>query len=803
MTTTARIRYRAGAALALSVALALSACTSHVAGLPGMATPGTGSATTSSGTVPGTAGPGIEPDGPDAQQAAADDDVVGPQRQEGTAGTVIAPGRVGTSAAFDVTLEFRADQLSTDASVTVHLPTEGALLAAPERFETDAGTLTGTVPSGAPVTATIRWYAPAAPTVLTVTVEIDAADLHDQLGADIEVVAGVGATLPIDYANLHRYLAGATLPTNPDDLHAECFAFEPLPIPTLEEAIADMQDWIAEEMPAGPTDWSGDPLYRDSEGLKTAFVEAYLAGSVEMMLVLALRGHQLDPGDGAHLLNAGTAANLLEEPETALAFLQAAAALPLGASDGMPQRAVLLNNTADAHAMRGDWDRAVALLEQALQVDPGNPLLERQLAENLVCAGRKAEALDHLRAGYRDDDDPDGVVIDAATVPVSRPDADLLVDTSPALAFPLQPATVPTSWESLLGATAGAKAALSAATADQQTLRARYDTLWHEFLNDDASAPAAHRRQAQLLLTVGSAQASAALQEAEHGLLAASRDLETWCADNQACDSSGQVPYTGVPSQDLPSCADHRAAFAAWRVEADDYLALLNDYYYAAWPVWTAVQGNLADPRTSELATLQLEIADAQYRIDAASVVADAGTIFTLLNGLARELESPETCTNPLPPEHDGDRKPAKAAPACTGALASQALAVSLKIFSVKISCDTIALEVSTEAPFLKGFAQWELGMSPGGRIRSSLVVGSKLDLGLELIDNRAETSLGLASFQSALYIAYDPDRQITDMGWVVGPEMELAAGPGRLKVADDKMKMSVLTVSGAMDIWQ
>lgn len=766
----------------LGLSLLLSGCTAAVTGAPTLDRGGAGTGVAHAGTQ-------------DAGAVSADT-----QRQDGDASSLAAPTRVATGAVFDITIEVRAGE---SATLTMHLPEDGALIDAPDETAYDDGILAATVPaSGEPYTGTIRWQAPSIPTVLTVRLEVAAGDVHDDLQAGIEVVDSAGVTVPIDYANMRGYLSGINLPTNPDDLTAECFAYDPLPIPTLDEAVRDVQEWVASEMPSGPSDWSGEELYTDSEGLKAAFVEAYLAGSVGMMMVLALRGHELDPGDGAHLLNAGTAANLIEEPETALAFLTAASGLPLGASDGMPQQAVLLNNLADAHAMRGDWDDAVLLLQQALEVDPGNLLLERQLAENLVCAGRKGEALDHLRAGYRNDDTADEVVLESAQPAVSHPDADRIVDMTPAQEFGLAATSVPPTWEKLLGATDRAKAERDAAAAMENALRSQFSAQWSTLLSDDHAEPAAHRRQTDLVLLVGSPHADSAVMDAADVLRAAADALEAFCAGEAMCLAGGAPPVRS--EADIPTCADHRQTFAQWRERAGAYEAALNAYYRAAWPVWTALQGNLADPQAYDLAGLQLKIALAGYRVQAADAIANGGTGFTSLNGIAREfipLDVPATCTDPAVWEDDEEDGEPGPAPRCTDDLKAAGFAFSIKILTIKITCDTISVEMSTETPFLKGFAQWELGLAPGGYVRSSMVVGAKLELGIELEEGQAATAFGVGSFQSALYIEHDPTKRIKDIGWVVGPETEISFGPSRFKVADDKIKMSILTISGGMDL--
>ncbi len=699
---------------------------------------------------------------------------------------IIAPERTATGSTFEMTIEVNTKRALTGAQLTLTAPTKGSQITPPDDVRLTNGKATvdlGDIKEDTPTQVTLRWKAPASPTTLSVKARLTASGgVTDTTDAKILVVNDHPDSAPMDRANLKIFTGGIHLPSDPEQLNASCDPVSSGAVPTFKTALTRAKTWVQTQLVPGQGDWTKDPAYDDPEALLEAFAAAHADDRPGAMMAFALRGHELAPDDARHLTNAGLTANMLERPGWAIAFLLAAAGKPVAPGHGMPHDAIRLNNLGNAHALRADWAQAVALTQEALAVDPENPLLHRQLATLLVCAGRKEEALEHLRQAYRDDaHTPDEVESEA--LELTWPDADRIYDMTPGNAGKLELMRLPVSFETLIGLN-GQNGLLGVELAKIKTardeLRNREWVLrprWMQALMTEQ--PAVARRQRALVASAGRPDATREVHDAYQAMMEAAGEWRDTCFDTMRTH-----PWCNVDSaaKDF-SCAQHNQLFLFWRARGNAYLDAVLNFHAVAQPVWTGVQGNISDPIAHELAGIAIKNVWLLHMDSLVSGVAEASQRFGTFNRSAVDLPTSEaTCTVPTPPDPSDrytNKDSGEDAAACSDAIKPWGLSVDIKVAKLKVTCEAFSIE-ATSGKLLQGFAKLEAGFNAEGFTKATTSLGSKLG------------ALGY-SFESAIYVEFDSMGQVSDFGWVMGQEFEPSAGPVSLKTFDDKVKISFM----------
>ncbi len=704
-------------------------------------------------------------------------------KTDGKASTLIAPERVIAGSTFEVSVEIGAKVAVRNGVLTLTAPATGSQVTPPNdvTLASRKGTvLVGDVPAGAPQIIRLRWKAPSKNGFLEVAASLAGTGFSDQLHASIEVVPAPVGDAPMDGSNLHKLRAVQDLPADPDDLISTCYRANSEPVPSFAQAVQAANAYVKSQKLSGATDWTKLPGANTAQGLLSMFGAAHFDNRPGAMMAAALRGHQLFPNDSRHLTNAGMAANSLNHPGWAVAFLNKAADLPIVAGSGMPQEAVRLNNLGNAHATLGNFPRAASLLRQALAVDPENPILHDQLADYLACTGRKAEALDHLRTAYREDDKPDEV--QRRNGDETYANADRVLDMTGAKSGNLTLLEIPVTMGKLAGL--GGRNGYVKVEEDRLSQEFLRLTMRESQLRQQLNAqqanqhPAEVRRTNDLLRRVGGPD-TVVSKEAQD---AYQRQSAAASAVRDACFDVG-FPHARCNIDMIPqdsTCGQHQLLFALWQERASARRTAILDYYAIVWPAWTGVQGHLKDPVAHELAGVRME---QSLSILASALTTDlrwASEDFNSFNHYAKGLARDATCDNMTPPtaaEPTKNSHTGAQAAECTEDAKKWGLQVEVNWFALKATCEAVSLEVSTAPPLIKGFAKVE-GAWTG---KSTMTIGVKLDA-------RGYT------FESAFYMEGNAQGQVTDFGWVVGQEIE-TPGPVKFKALDDKVKFSFMNI--------
>lgn len=498
-------------------------------------------------------------------------------------------------------------------------------------------------------------------------------------------------------------------------------------------------------------------------------------------LAAFVEGYRDHPTQVYFLNGAAAAANAVGHPEWAIALETEAATLNTSGSTGIPDEAVRLTNLGHAHAMMGDWATAKSLVTKAFALAPHAPQINAELAAVDFCADDAPGASSHygqsLRTGKPGEDD---AVTSTGSGTNRRTSAAKIWDLSRATSPTIELPALPTSPADLVAQADAYDEASNQVVlgfwhteynrlqAQWSALQTQENSLWSQFRAESMSP--VQRQQINDILYNLYPAADAHLIQLEQDVTGA------W--DPDVCPAGNDAKFCGGQYYDR-DCGLNQSAFDLWHQDMAAWREKFYAYAGEAEGIFAGMRANLADPVAYQLAGAL--IAD-HFVTEAQGFVQDVWYKTQLLspndnNGNPCWTTPP---TDPQPTQVKLDNiDPGVCDP---NALKSHVnLAISAGTgFSIKSTCTTVDVEADASVyKFLGGFTSASFNKDGSG---VTAVAGVKA------------SGLG-ATFVSALYITYDRNGEVTDLGWEVGPSFEPGAGPVSLDAGSDVIKISFMSV--------
>ena len=555
-------------------------------------------------------------------------------------------------------------------------------------------------------------------------------------------------------------------------------------VSTLPAALASVHAFLNEHAPNGQALFAGIAAYHDATRAQEAAGGAIAMGRPGAALAALVRAHELEPTQASHLVNAAAVASSVGLPSEALAMLDAAERLedPDRPAMGIGRHAVALNNRGAALAMLGRLRRGRSRARRRLgrraaaergQHEPrcDHGLLAGRRARRQVPArgppppaaeaARQLARQGHRAAQARAARCPEGGGADAHVLPEPgdqaagrdhRPDR------------PRQPAR---GEHPAPSATSG-RARRTAATARRSAASTTPP-------RSPTSAPSTKP-------SIRSSTRSSRLQRGfwgdnerddhEYALLADAAGK--WCAGSP-------LPNCFAQRMNETCRPKLRIAHQAWRDEMQETYGAAQTLVRAATRRMSGYAVNLADPDAHALALLQVT----QY---------ERAVYARLLQWAQHWTHSAQLyadhCVEPLDPPSSA---PASARPTPTSEAACSPLlkAISgvweLGPTKLKVSCERIQQSFKAEViPWVQAYSEVSYNFRSG---RLSVFGGVK---------GEADGVVGKLGFKSGMYVNAERDGTV-DVGWRVGPQVTVGAGPVEFEVLKDEVDISIVSTVSAM----
>lgn len=682
---------------------------------------------------------------------------------------VAAPEWVLEGELFEVALEITAaaDAALEDVVVTVEAPEAGSQSTPPSEVEVDPVDRTGQVDvgdvaAGRTERLRLRWQAPPDPVSLTFAAAMTAeaatgAQQHDD-SADVEVLAppaGGGAF----GGGLELTRDSRRAPDHPDQVVAFCDVPVTDDVPTFDEAKTSAEAYLAGAI-LDEEAWNEEEALQDAELIDQVVMVALADRRPAAALAAALRGHDLAPNDAVHLTNAAVAANQLGEPGWAVAFTRQAALSGPAPSVGAPQEAIRLATQAHAWALMRDWSRAEVAIRDALMVDPDNPQLHMQLGIFRACQGDKAGALPHVRRGLRSSEAPD---------PMESPDdyeedmkqtwlgASDLYDLSGGTEDTITTPSLPSDWAQLVAR--GPIEGNNYYDDEYERLHQRVlelaekrNELRGELNARMAGASPAWRKRTDDILGRISREGDRAVREAWESYLEYQNDAISLnnCEDGQFTSH----PFCNPENPTDFGCSNDQAVFEEWLNRMRGWETAMNDYQDVAWPIFTGLQANLADPTAHELAGVDIELHFLNSGMTAlAQNLAWTSRYFTFYDS-DQENNEPESCLTPTTAGETAESEVSGGTPAFCSPDSVEtkfSVTIDLGIMSFGFDCEKVSVETGLGAyGFLEAFARVEQRWNT-----SAVTYYVGVQAGVP----------GVGDYESALFLETDAAGKVQDLG--------------------------------------
>lgn len=710
--------------------------------------------------------------------------------------TVSAPATVVTGDQFDMFFDVAAGpEGMTDAVLTVRVPTTGSHITPPDELVPDPANETavldlGDLPAEAERRVTLRWEAPGTPGFLQVAADLAAVGVAESASESVEVVPEVGGGFVFG-AGLESTTESRDAPKHPDQIFGFCMGSTPpstAAVPSFAAAREEVRTFLDAQMADRPTAaWEALAAQNDSDLLDDAAGVAFADQRYAGALAASLRAYELDPGDAVHLSNAAAAANLLDRPEWAIAFATEAARAGPAQSTGVRQEAVRLVNLGHAWALKRQFGNALAALRQAAAVDPKSQAVQAELGAVLACQGDPAGALPHIRRSLRTDDAPDPIVdeFEDESMRRSRIDSSTVFDLSEGVEQELVLPYLPATWGELAGSARALfdgsnyyereNEALKQRSFDLADKKQQLETQLRVAQANDS--PAQVRRTESILSRIGT--------HADQDLIEARETFAEVAADTfgpNSCDGMfTSHPFCAVDGSSY-SCANSLAVFNEYERRMEAHLSALATYHDAAAQHFSGLQAQLSDPVAHELAGV---IAEQEFVVHVWAVTSNLRQTADLFHHYNedwqdKEAEDPPCETVASTADLREVETARTAAPLCgPDSVASELdLNLDFDVVSVQVSCEEWSVEATREVAWLEAFAKYEAEFGNNG---------ATLNIGVR-------AGAGGASFESGLYVEYDPQGKVTDYGWQVGPELE-AGGVVSISAFEDKVRISFMSL--------
>jgi tetratricopeptide (TPR) repeat protein len=493
-------------------------------------------------------------------------------------------------------------------------------------------------------------------------------------------------------------------------------------------------------------------------------VAALLGGSPRLALAGLLVANDLDPGDRMNLVNAAAPLAMLGKPADAIALINHADKMrgTLPAVMGVSGKAVLENNRGYAYAKLKDHPASIKALKKALVASPAMAEANTNLAAELVCAGRNAEALKYLRAGAaRSKVTYVSPVVGGAaaiadqvpTVPIASQVADLSAGQDGTLPSFVTPSSA-SAWVAFHPQVAAMNNAVSAALGQAMDER----TAALEQTKQLKASPATTLRASSFANLVNTSHAEPELIALHETALAAIKEADTVATNHWAV----AVPAKSMECQQTnnyetcfeewckPATASANGSFNSAFTGAE---RTMRAYWRVAGKRETGLAANLSQPSWHTVAM-------SDVRSHAAQEFGALIPPMQIWTGGLKFFEKPCVTGSEQPPAAAGS--PTVASPGmCPEALQGYSGSFGTEIkgvdVSVSVSCSSAEIEVSQgvagTGDLISVFGKGERDFKTDS---TTIVVGAKGD------------AFGLATGQSGLYITTGKDG-ITDYGWRVG----------------------------------
>lgn len=594
-----------------------------------------------------------------------------------------------------------------------------------------------------------------------------------------------------DDAVLHSF--GETAPWPEDEVlellaaRRLCDDVEP-PVPTtLPAALAGLRSLLEAMAPSGMALLAEDPGSATATGAQRLAAAAVSQGSPGLALAALLRAHELEPAMGSHLLNAAALAVSLGRPNEALALLDAASARAFRAPPmGVPATAVAALIRGHALLLTGQLDSAAGWLHSARATAPLLTEADAGLAVVAACRGDDAAASRFLRRSRVRSEQP--------LAPTDEPvRTEPEIDVAHGEPTPLRELRLPVSPRDALGfrsVYAGLLDDLTRETIETGEEQGRVRARLTEADRSGRTSPAEQERRDALLDLANVALAD----DAESTRLADS--FGTAADDVDAVRERFFATYVELRDDAFAAC--ERADDWAYCFEAElsthcrPALASAHDSWLgrmaelrAAGDAWTrsatgllsAYAANLRDDDAHRYAMLGIEpLEQGAY----ARVLAAAHDWSALVGAFE------PACLEPTPMPPPG---PVAAAPPgargekCPPGLRSFDLVLPLDSVTLKGNCEKVTTELSASVlPLVAAFAEVTYDNRAG---TITLVAGGKAG---QKVGGVVEPG-----FKSGLYVTFDTDGGVRDVGWRVGPSVTTGLGGFEASAYNDEMDLSFL----------
>lgn len=556
---------------------------------------------------------------------------------------------------------------------------------------------------------------------------------------------------------------------------------------TAPDALARLRSVLETAAPDGMALLAEDPGYASAQGSQRLAAAALSQGSPGLALAALLRAHELEPAIGSHLLNAAALAVSLGRPNEALALLDAAGARSFrGAPMGVPPTAVAALVRGHALLLTGRREAAVDWLRSARATAPLLTEADAALAVVAACDGDEASARRFIRRSRVRSDRP----LAPADEPVRT---EPHIDIAHGRPTPLRELRLPVSPRDAVGFRpiyAGLLDDLSREGIATNEERGRVRTRLTEADRTGRTSPAEQERREALLdlanislsedaeaagLADVLSTAATAVDDERLGFLTVYARVSQEAAE--ACARAEDWAYcyeSELGSRCRPAIA---SAHDAWLHRMGDLRTAGDAWIRYASGLLSAYAANLIDDDAHRYAMLGIE----SLEQGAYARLLEAAHDWSALAGGVDPA-----CLEPAPmppPESVTSGPPGARGEKCPPGLRSFDLVLPLDSVTLKGNCEKVSTELSaTVLPLVAAFVELTYDNRAG---TVTLVAGGK-----------AGQKLGGVvepGFKSGLYVTFDRDGSVKDVGWRVGPSVTTGLGGFEASAYNDEMDLSFL----------
>lgn len=511
------------------------------------------------------------------------------------------------------------------------------------------------------------------------------------------------------------------------------------------------------------------PQYNSAGALPLLAAGAIASGSPGTALAAELRAHELQPKEPAHLENAAGVASAIGLPNEAIAFLDAS--LRLDSSKGVPmgisRQAADLTTRGYAELLRGQAGAAEQSLQSALAISPIlNEEASMTLAAAKACKGK--DPIPAFRKGMRRQDPP---------TPPKLP-----MDESKAKATEIRPFPFPATAQNAAGDRDFLDHLASTESSRFTAWALQTAALGDKLHDEEQTLPEISHQRIDDILYIKDALFMDSDLKALDGQYQHWYDLQSpvllkW--DTKTLDWEKQADDACVNAPDWQACfTSHmrslcipgtKPLYQEWKQAAVNEYNAAKAYQH----IWSL--------RISALASNVENKTAYDYLIRWATDPGEIGDEILVLSGFAdswagalADMKDPSGtyyCIESADPESSSDPgafNPNGSGP-CPKGLKAISAVIDLSVVKVKVNCEEVKTEASTEMiPLVKAFVEVKYNFKDG---TTTVFGGAKGEVGFGPLKG---------DFKSGIYIKGDANNNVKEVGWRVGPQVTVGAGPAQ-----------------------